>query len=69
MTALVIVLAIVAGYVIGVMQGGIHIYTNKKPVAPVVENEETQSQYNEDYSSLLPPEMQEYFKKNSGFIK
>lgn len=67
MTALSIVFGIVAGYVIGVMQGGIHIYTDKKPLVPSAKNEETQ--YNEDYTHLLPPDMQEYFKKNSGFIK
>ena len=66
-TAIFTMLAIALGYVIGLLQGGIHIYTDKKPLVPGSKNEEPQ--YNKDFSHNLPPEMQEYFTKNSGYIK
>lgn len=65
--AICIIVALVAGYVIGVLQGGIHIYTGEKPVAPKKKNEE--QEYNKDFSHMLPPEMQQYFQKNNGYMK
>lgn len=67
-TAIFTMLAIALGYVIGLLQGGIHIHMNKKPVAPVTKKDE-EPQYNEEFSHLLPPEMQEYIHKTGGFIK
>lgn len=63
----IVLTSLALGYCVGLVQGGIHIYTDKKPLVPSAKNEEPQ--YNEDYTHLLPPDMQEYFKKNSGFIK
>lgn len=61
-----IVFALLAGYVIGLLQKGIHIYKDQKPVAP---KKEEKPVYNEDFSHELPPEMQKYFVENQGYIK
>lgn len=51
------------GYAIGVMQGGIHIYTGKE-VPKVVEKEEPK------YNTIVPPhpEVQQYFDQTKGQI-
>lgn len=61
-----LIVAILAGYVIGLLQGGVHIYTGNKPTAHK-KNEEPV--YNEDYSHMLPPDVQDYLLKNNGQIK
>lgn len=65
--AICTMIALVTGYIIGVVQGGVHIYTGIKPVAPSNKNEEPV--YNEEYSHMLPPDVQEYMLKNNGQIK
>lgn len=66
MELIAIVLGIFLGYFAGLLQGGIHIYRDAKPAAP---KKDESPVYNEDFSHELPPEMQEYFVKNSGYIK
>lgn len=61
------IVALLAGYIIGITTGGVHIYTGNKPAAPSKKNEEPV--YNEDYSHMLPPDVQDYLLKNNGQIK
>ena len=63
-----IALAFFLGLLIGILQEGINITINynNKPLAPKKQEEQ---QYTQDFSHLLPPEMQKYFTQNSGYIK
>lgn len=70
MEMLILIIAIALGYGIGLLQGGIHIYTGNKPLAPSAKVQEPEEpQYNPDFSSDLPQEVQDYFVQNSGHIK
>lgn len=68
METFILLIAIALGYIIGLLQGGIHIYTGNKPLAPSVKKDE-EPQYNEDLTYHLPQEVKDYFMKNEGFIK
>ena len=65
--AICTMIALITGYIIGLLQGGVHIYTGNKPTAPTKKNEAPV--YNEDYSHMLPPDVQDYLLKNNGQIK
>ncbi len=62
MEIIVTVITLFFGYVVGLVQGGIHIYTGEKP-----KSQHKEQEYNQDYSSNLPPEVQQYYDKTSGF--
>ena len=65
---LIVLAAVTFGYVAGTIQKGIHININNGH-RPLVSSDGKEPQYNEDYSHLLPPEMQEYYLKNNGQMK
>lgn len=66
--AICTMVGLLVGYLIGMLQGGIHININNGH-RPLVSSDGKEPQYNEDYSHLLPPEMQEYYLKNNGQMK
>lgn len=59
MEFLTLVLAVGLGYVIGLLQGGIHIYPNS---TPKTKNEE----FNESYGV---PDIKEYYEETEGMNK
>lgn len=65
---LIILAAIIFGYAVGIMQKGIHISIQNGP-KPLVPKPDEQPQYNQDFSHMLPPDVQDYFQKNNGQIK
>lgn len=70
MSGIIVILAsILLGFVLGYMSKGINITINHKdkPETPVTQD--GQPVYNPDYSELLPPEVQEYYEKNHGYMK
>lgn len=66
MEYLAIVIALGLGYVVGLLQNGINISTAATKIST---DNEGNPQYNEDFSHLLPPEMQQYMQQHQGFIK
>jgi len=55
-----VLIALVIGYGIGLIQKGIHIHVDKKQEAP--------KEYNHIPKETIPPDWEEYAKKNYGRI-
>lgn len=60
-----IIVALVAGYIIGVLQGGIKIMVNQRPKRPKTKDDEFVSLD----PKLIPDEIRQYAEQNKGFIR
>lgn len=65
---LVVIVAIVGGYTIGVAQGGIHIHRHENVTKVVAPLAPLAPEFNESTEEMLPKEVQDYMAKNNGFI-
>ena len=66
---LLMLASILVGFCIGYMSKGITITINHKDKQEIPVTSEGKPAYNEDYSALLPTEVQEYYEQNNGFMK
>ena len=70
MSGIIVILAsILLGFVIGYFSKGINITIHHKDKQEIPVTNEGKPVYNEDYSALLPPDVQEYYEQNHGFMK
>lgn len=60
-----IIVALVAGYIIGVLQGGIKITVNQRPKRSKMKDNEFVSLD----PKLIPDEIRQYAEQNKGFIR
>lgn len=58
-----VLFSIALGYVIGLLQGGINIYTDKKT------NKNEKQEYNSSYLEEVPEEMRLFVEQNKGQYK
>lgn len=63
MEAIILGFGLVVGYVIGLVQKGIHIHHIKE--APVQDEEQV---FNETYSDGIPDDVKRYFEQTKGFL-
>lgn len=61
---LIIVLVALAGYGIGLLQGGININIQQRP--PQIDKKEG---YNPSTEDVLPPEMKQYYENTMNILK
>ena len=69
MYELIFILSMLFGFLAGYLSKGVTIVVNHKDKQEIPVTSEGKPAYNEDYSSLLPPEVQEYYEQNQGFMK
>lgn len=64
-----VIIALSVGFTMGYLSKGISITINHKDKTEIPVTSDGKPTYNEDYSALLPPDVQEYYEKNQGFMK
>lgn len=64
MVSVIIIVAFLAGYLVGLLQKGIHIHHTQEELKRDPDHE-----YNPTTEDQLPPEIKSYMENNKGYLK